>query len=74
MVYPIDLVKTRMQNQRTGSMIGEVAYRNSWDCFKKVSLVRVVIKYWKIINFTFTSLRLFATRVCSVSIVVCCLS
>lgn len=37
-VYPIDLVKTRMQNQRTGSMIGEVAYRNSWDCFKKVRL------------------------------------
>ncbi|XP_047528508.1 calcium-binding mitochondrial carrier protein Aralar1 isoform X1 [Vanessa atalanta] len=35
-VYPIDLVKTRMQNQRTGSFIGEVAYRNSWDCFKKV--------------------------------------
>ncbi|KAI8119802.1 Calcium-binding mitochondrial carrier protein Aralar1 [Lucilia cuprina] len=35
-VYPIDLVKTRMQNQRTGSYIGEVAYRNSWDCFKKV--------------------------------------
>ncbi|KAH9643319.1 hypothetical protein HF086_012989 [Spodoptera exigua] len=36
-VYPIDLVKTRMQNQRTGSFIGEVAYRNSWDCFKKVN-------------------------------------
>lgn len=36
MVYPIDLVKTRMQNQRAGSYIGEVAYRNSWDCFKKV--------------------------------------
>ncbi|XP_017481438.1 PREDICTED: calcium-binding mitochondrial carrier protein Aralar1 isoform X2 [Rhagoletis zephyria] len=35
-VYPIDLVKTRMQNQRTGSFIGEIAYRNSWDCFKKV--------------------------------------
>lgn len=35
-VYPIDLVKTRMQNQRTGSFIGEVMYRNSWDCFKKV--------------------------------------
>ncbi|XP_055608363.1 calcium-binding mitochondrial carrier protein Aralar1 isoform X2 [Uranotaenia lowii] len=35
-VYPIDLVKTRMQNQRTGSFIGEVAYRNSWDCCKKV--------------------------------------
>lgn len=25
-----------MQNQRTGSLVGEVAYRNSWDCFKKV--------------------------------------
>lgn len=25
-----------MQNQRTGSFIGEVMYRNSWDCFKKV--------------------------------------
>lgn len=35
-VYPIDLVKTRMQNQRAGSFIGEVAYRNSLDCFKKV--------------------------------------
>lgn len=35
-VYPIDLVKTRMQNQRTGSLVGEVAYRNSFDCFKKV--------------------------------------
>jgi solute carrier family 25 aspartate/glutamate transporter 12/13 len=35
-VYPIDLVKTRMQNQRSGPIIGEVAYRNSIDCFKKV--------------------------------------
>lgn len=35
-VYPIDLVKTRMQNQRTGSYVGEVMYKNSWDCFKKV--------------------------------------
>lgn len=35
-VYPIDLVKTRMQNQRTGAYIGELMYRNSWDCFKKV--------------------------------------
>jgi len=35
-VYPIDLVKTRMQNQRSGSYIGELMYRNSWDCFKKV--------------------------------------
>lgn len=35
-VYPIDLVKTRMQNQRSGSYIGELMYRNSFDCFKKV--------------------------------------
>ncbi|GAB6032358.1 Calcium-binding mitochondrial carrier protein Aralar1 [Chamberlinius hualienensis] len=35
-VYPIDLVKTRMQNQRSGSYIGELMYKNSWDCFKKV--------------------------------------
>lgn len=39
-VYPIDLVKTRMQNQRTGKLAvvgGEVAlYRNSMDCFGKV--------------------------------------
>ncbi|XGW08421.1 hypothetical protein V3C99_011053 [Haemonchus contortus] len=35
-VYPIDLVKTRMQNQRTSSFVGEVMYKNSFDCFKKV--------------------------------------
>ncbi|XP_072506847.1 electrogenic aspartate/glutamate antiporter SLC25A13, mitochondrial [Notamacropus eugenii] len=36
-VYPIDLVKTRMQNQRsTGSLVGELMYKNSFDCFKKV--------------------------------------
>lgn len=35
-VYPIDLVKTRMQNQRSGSFVGELMYRNSFDCFKKV--------------------------------------
>ena len=35
-VYPIDLVKTRMQNQRSGSIVGELMYKNSWDCFKKV--------------------------------------
>lgn len=37
-VYPIDLVKTRMQNQRTGSFIGELMYKNSFDCFKKVGI------------------------------------
>lgn len=36
-MYPIDLVKTRMQNQRsTGSVVGELMYKNSFDCFKKV--------------------------------------
>lgn len=35
-VYPIDLVKTRLQNQRSTSFIGELMYKNSLDCFKKV--------------------------------------
>ena len=35
MVYPIDLVKTRMQNQRS-SRPGEMLYKNSLDCAKKV--------------------------------------
>ncbi|KAK5126727.1 hypothetical protein LTR85_009661 [Meristemomyces frigidus] len=35
MVYPIDLVKTRMQNQR-GSRVGQLLYKNSWDCATKV--------------------------------------
>ncbi|KAG7275205.1 hypothetical protein CRUP_012993 [Coryphaenoides rupestris] len=36
-VYPIDLVKTRMQNQRTsGSLVGELMYKNSLDCFRQV--------------------------------------
>ncbi|KAJ1921381.1 mitochondrial aspartate-glutamate transporter agc1 [Mycoemilia scoparia] len=34
-VYPIDLVKTRMQNQRS-AVVGELMYKNSFDCFKKV--------------------------------------
>ena len=34
-VYPIDLVKTRMQNQRS-VLASEVMYKNSLDCFKKV--------------------------------------
>ena len=34
-IYPIDLVKTRMQNQR-GSLAGEIMYRNSFRCFFKV--------------------------------------
>ncbi|KAF2254551.1 calcium-binding mitochondrial carrier protein-like protein Aralar1 [Trematosphaeria pertusa] len=35
MVYPIDLVKTRMQNQRS-SAVGQVLYKNSIDCARKV--------------------------------------
>ncbi|KAJ2776640.1 mitochondrial aspartate-glutamate transporter agc1 [Coemansia javaensis] len=34
-VYPIDLVKTRMQNQRS-AVVGELMYKNSVDCFRKV--------------------------------------
>lgn len=34
-VYPIDLVKTRMQNQRS-AVVGELMYKNSMDCFRKV--------------------------------------
>jgi solute carrier family 25 aspartate/glutamate transporter 12/13 len=34
-VYPIDLVKTRMQNQRS-AVVGELMYKNSIDCFRKV--------------------------------------
>lgn len=34
-VYPIDLVKTRLQNQR-GGLAGEIMYKNSLDCFWKV--------------------------------------
>ncbi|KAI1006207.1 Calcium-binding mitochondrial carrier protein [Podosphaera aphanis] len=35
MVYPIDLVKTRMQNQRS-SRVGQMLYKNSIDCATKV--------------------------------------
>lgn len=34
-VYPIDLVKTRMQNQRSAE-VGQLLYKNSIDCFRKV--------------------------------------
>jgi solute carrier family 25 aspartate/glutamate transporter 12/13 len=36
MVYPIDLVKTRMQNQRGGPRVGTLLYKNSIDCATKV--------------------------------------
>jgi len=34
-VYPIDLVKTRMQNQRS-TVVGQMLYKNSLDCVQKV--------------------------------------
>ncbi|CAL1694532.1 unnamed protein product [Somion occarium] len=34
-VYPIDLVKTRMQNQRS-TVVGQLLYKNSFDCIRKV--------------------------------------
>ena len=34
-VYPIDLVKTRMQNQRS-VLASEIMYKNSFDCAQKV--------------------------------------
>lgn len=34
MVYPIDLVKTRLQNQRSAA--GQVLYKNSLDCARRV--------------------------------------
>ena len=36
-IYPIDLVKTRMQNQRTtGNYAGQQLYKNEWQCFRHV--------------------------------------
>ena len=44
-VYPIDSVKTRLQNQRSGTTIGKASgtmmYSGYWDCFKKVTLCLV---------------------------------
>ncbi|KAJ7161297.1 mitochondrial carrier domain-containing protein [Mycena crocata] len=34
-VYPIDMVKTRMQNQRS-TVVGQLLYKNSLDCAKKI--------------------------------------
>lgn len=34
-VYPIDMVKTRIQNQRT-TVVGQVLYKNSLDCASKI--------------------------------------
>lgn len=37
LVYPIDSVKTRVQNSKsTGVAVGEMQYSGYWDCFQKV--------------------------------------
>jgi len=49
-VYPIDLVKTRMQNQRSGSYLGEVMYKNRFVFYRFLaSLVDLLTSfgvYW----------------------------
>uniref|UniRef100_A0A4W5K6E3 Solute carrier family 25 member 12 n=1 Tax=Hucho hucho TaxID=62062 RepID=A0A4W5K6E3_9TELE len=50
-VYPIDLVKTRMQNQRsTSSFVGELMYKNSFDCAKKVLRYEGFFGFYRGIN------------------------
>ena len=49
-VYPIDLVKTRMQNQRTGAMFGELLYRlnNNNNClFLQTWYIISTMVYWR---------------------------
>uniref|UniRef100_A0A8C7QE74 Solute carrier family 25 member 12 n=1 Tax=Oncorhynchus mykiss TaxID=8022 RepID=A0A8C7QE74_ONCMY len=56
-VYPIDLVKTRMQNQRsTSSFVGELMYKNSFDCC--IQLVLQIETY----NFITLQLRMHCDR------------
>ena len=45
-------VKTRMQNQRTSSYIGELMYRNSFDCFKKV-IANLISAYVARVKFSY---------------------
>lgn len=45
-VYPIDLVKTRMQNQRS-SIPGQVRYSNSIDCARKVFRNEGVLGFYR---------------------------
>lgn len=45
-VYPIDLVKTRMQNQRGSSQLDK-KYKNSIDCFMKVLRNEGFLKLYK---------------------------
>ena len=77
-VYPIDLVKTRLQNQRSASSIAEKLYKNSFDCFKKVlkyegffGLYRGLVPQLvgvapeKAIKLTVSSFLVFFVRVCA---------
>ena len=58
--YGWSQVKTRMQNQRTSSYIGELMYRNSFDCFKKVI---ANLCTWQGQGWSILVGRWFATRV-----------
>jgi solute carrier family 25 aspartate/glutamate transporter 12/13 len=50
-VYPIDLVKTRMQNQRTTrggiNPPGRIVYKSSWDCAAKVWQLEGPLGFYK---------------------------
>jgi len=45
-VYPIDLVKTRLQNQRS-AIVGQLMYKNSLDCFKKVFQNEGIVGFYR---------------------------
>uniref|UniRef100_A0A3B3D2M3 Solute carrier family 25 member 12 n=1 Tax=Oryzias melastigma TaxID=30732 RepID=A0A3B3D2M3_ORYME len=62
-VYPIDLVKTRMQNQRsTGSFVGELMYKNSFDCAKKVLRYEGFFGFYRAIKLTISTTNKFTTQ------------
>lgn len=47
-IYPIDLVKTRMQNQRFAmNELDGMVYKNSFDCFRKVLVNERIIGLYR---------------------------
>jgi len=49
-VYPIDLVKTRMQNQRSGSYLGEVMYKNRFVFYRFLASLVDLLKSFEVIG------------------------
>lgn len=45
-VYPIDMVKTRMQNQRS-TVVGQLMYKNSIDCAQKILRNEGVLGFYR---------------------------